>query len=176
MVCYFVLDDGLLSIDRRQLHNSTHCGAAQASAASTVTLRNLNHKYVTTCQYCRSGLPLTRVVTMITASRSRTANIAQHEEIKPLNLLARPRRFAQKFEARCDAWIVAETAHRNALSQLGPSEMFDQCLEDRFKRQPMQWIAALGRRRGSRCGSVHRLILSSNAESTLLRIEGIQRR
>ena len=127
-------------------------------------------------QYRRSGLPLTRVVTMITASRSRTANIAQHEEIKPLDLLARPRRFAQKFEARCDAWIVAETAHRNALSQLGPSEMFDQCLEDRFKRQPMQRIAALGRRRGSRCGSVHRLILSSNAESTLLRIEGIQRR
>ena len=111
---------------------------------------NLNHMYVTTSQYCRNGLPLTLVVSINTTERSRTANVAQHEEIKPIDLLARPRRFTQKFEARCNAWIVGETAHRNALTQLSPSEMFDQCLEDRLQRQPMQRIAALWRRRGSR--------------------------
>src|SRR5690606_37779072 len=77
------------------------------------------------------------------------APLAQHEEVQPLDLLARPRRAAQEPEARSDARLVREAAQRDALGQARPAVVRLQVGDDALERQAVQRVARLGRwRRG----------------------------
>ena len=75
-----------------------------------------------------------------------TANVSEHEKVQALHFVARPWRFAQKFQARRDARVMGETAHGDALPKLGPTKVRNQRREDGFEREAMQRIFIL------RCG------------------------
>ena len=71
------------------------------------------------------------------------AQLAQHEQVQALDLLARPRRAAQEGEARLDARVAQETAHRDALGQAGPAVVGDEGGEDRFQGEAVEGVAGL---------------------------------
>ena len=76
--------------------------------------------------------------------------LAQHEQIQALHLLTRPRRFAQKFEAGCDAGVEHEAADMDALPQVVPAVVGDQRSDHRLQRDAVQRVSGLlsGRRLG----------------------------
>src|SRR5436305_850993 len=59
-------------------------------------------------------------------SRSGARALAPHEKVEALDLLSRPRRAAQKLQARCDARVGGEAAYLHLLAQFGPAEVGDQ--------------------------------------------------
>lgn len=73
-----------------------------------------------------------------------SAGSRQLRDIHPLHPLARPRRLAQKRETGFDAWIVEETAHRQAPAELNPPVAFNQGRHDGLKRHAVQGIAGMG--------------------------------
>ena len=58
-----------------------------------------------------------------------SAGSRQLRDIHPLHPLARPRRLAQKRETGFDAWIVEETAHRQAPAELNPPVAFNHAVQ-----------------------------------------------
>ncbi len=67
-----------------------------------------------------------------------------------LNLLPRPRGFAQKLEAGGQAGVEHEAANRNASRHLGPAVPVHQVLHDSRQSDPVQRVARM------RCGRRHR--------------------
>ena len=55
--------------------------------------------------------------------------VTQHEQIKALDLLARPGRLAQELEAGFDAGVVGEAADGDELAEALPAVFVDQGLE-----------------------------------------------
>ena len=76
-------------------------------------------------------------------SRTGAFDIPQHEQVTAFNLVARPRRFAQKFQAGRHAWLTLKAAYRNALTQFIPTVMFRQRCHDGLQRYPMKRVAQL---------------------------------
>lgn len=74
----------------------------------------------------------------------RTAQGQGSSAIYILHPLARPGRLAQKRETGFDAWIVEETAHRQAPAELNPPVAFNQGRHDGLKRHAVQGIAGMG--------------------------------
>ena len=77
--------------------------------------------------------------------RAGAFDVAQHKKVKPLNLVARPRRFAQKFQAGSHAGLALKAADGDALTQLIPAVIFKQGSNNGFQRHAMQRIARLHR-------------------------------
>lgn len=72
------------------------------------------------------------------------ALLSQHEQIQAFDLFPCPRGFAQELEARCNARLVREAAHGDALAQFEPAEIVGQVGHHAFKGDAMQRIAWLG--------------------------------
>ena len=70
--------------------------------------------------------------------------LAQHEQIKPLDFLARPGCLAQKLQAGRNTGVTDKATHWNALAQLLPAVMRDQFRHDGLQSEAMQGIAWLG--------------------------------
>ena len=79
-----------------------------------------------------------------------SAQLAQHEQVQPFHLVARPGCLAQELQARRHAGLMREAAHRNALAQAGPAEMGAQGGHHGFECDAVQRVAGLGR--GLGCG------------------------
>ena len=81
--------------------------------------------------------------------------LAQHEQVKALDLFTRPGRLAQHLETGDYAGLAAEAMQRDLLGQAGPAEVGHQVDEHALQRQAMQGIAWLSRRGGGGAGFVH---------------------
>ena len=77
-------------------------------------------------------------------SKGETEFLLDLREKPPFDLLARPGRFPQKREAGLHAWVMEETADRDATPHLGPPMPLDQLVDDGFQRDPVQRIAGMG--------------------------------
>jgi hypothetical protein len=64
-------------------------------------------------------------------------------DIPPFDPLPRPGRFSEKGKAGFHAWVVEETADRDATPHLGPPIPLDQCLDDGLQRDPVQRVAGM---------------------------------
>ena len=71
--------------------------------------------------------------------------LAQHEQVQAFHLVAGPRCFSEKFQARTHAGVVREAADRDACAQIGPTVMVGQLGDDVFEGQAMQRVARLRR-------------------------------
>lgn len=69
--------------------------------------------------------------------------LTQHEQIQPLHLLARPRRFAQKTQAGGDAGVHIEAAQLDTVAQAGPAVVIHQLGHDALQRDAVQGVAGL---------------------------------
>ena len=74
--------------------------------------------------------------------------LVQHEQIQPLDFLARPGCLAQKLQAGRNTGVTDKATHGNALAQLLPAVMRDQCRHDGHQSEAMQrmrgWAAIAG--------------------------------
>ena len=68
---------------------------------------------------------------------------AQHEQVKAFDFVTRPRRFAQKLEARAHTGVVRETADLNALTEIVPAVKIGQLGHDGLQGHAMQRVADL---------------------------------
>ena len=69
--------------------------------------------------------------------------LAQHEQVKALDLFARPGRAAQELQARRHARVALEAAQRQVLGQARPAVVLRQPGDDGFECQAMQGVARL---------------------------------
>ena len=75
--------------------------------------------------------------------RAAAFDLAQHKKVKPLHLVARPRRFAQKLQAGRHAGVTLKAANGYALAQLIPAVMLKQGCDDGLQRHTMKLIVGL---------------------------------
>jgi hypothetical protein len=66
-------------------------------------------------------------------------------DVPSFDTFPRPRCFSEKREAGFHARVVEKTADRNATTHLSPPIPFDQVLDDGLQRNPVQWIARMGK-------------------------------
>ena len=66
-------------------------------------------------------------------------------DVPSFDTFTRPGCFSEKREAGFYARIVEKTADRNATTHLSPPIPFDQVLDNRLQRNPVQWIARMGK-------------------------------
>src|SRR5665647_2326769 len=71
------------------------------------------------------------------------AFIAQHQKVEAFHFLASPGRLAQESQARCDARLVCEAAHRYAHPKLGPPVVGLKGPDDGLQRQAVQRVTRL---------------------------------
>ena len=96
------------------------------------------------------------------------AQFALHEQVEALHLVSRPRRLAQKLQARCDARVAGKAAQWNALAQVIPAIVRHQRRDYGLQRQAVQRIANLGRGRDR---ILHDLILAPASVTGATRLE-----
>ena len=87
---------------------------------------------------------MTKQGTTRMCSKGETEFLLELREKPPFDLLARPGRFPQKREAGLHAWVMEETADRDATPHLGPPMPLDQLADDGLQRDPVQRIAGMG--------------------------------
>ncbi len=66
-------------------------------------------------------------------------------QIQTFNLFSGPGRLTQKFKARFDAWIFAETIDRNFCTQLIPPVALNQASKNHLQSDAMHWVIDMRR-------------------------------
>jgi hypothetical protein len=66
-------------------------------------------------------------------------------DVPSFDTFPRPRRFSEKREGGFHARVVEKTADWDATTHLSPPIPFDQVLDDGLQRNPVQWIARMGK-------------------------------
>ena len=64
-------------------------------------------------------------------------------QVQLLNLSSRPRRLAEKLEARLDAGILFETPNADSFAQFVPAISFEQMFNNCGECHAVQWIVGL---------------------------------
>jgi hypothetical protein len=88
--------------------------------------------------------PRTEAETQEPAPFSNPSFLQSLREKPPFDPLARPGRFPQKREAGLHAWVMEETADRDATPHLGPPMTRNQLADNGLQRDAVQWIVGMG--------------------------------
>lgn len=90
-----------------------------------------------------ASTPVSTPISALTSPLAVAPLLAQHEQIQPFHLLARPRRLAQKAQAGGDAGVHIEAAQLDTVSQAKPAVVIHQLGHDALQRDAVQGVAGL---------------------------------